>query len=66
MTKGEAYGIKGGEGKEVKAFKGSVKEREKSSDRVVVFEGVFAGEGLVGVDFDSLGMYTSNYSTPFW
>lgn len=39
LTKGEAYGIEGGEGKEVKAFKGSVKGREKSSDGVVVFEG---------------------------
>lgn len=27
--------------------------------------GGFAGEGLIRVDFDSLGMYTSNYLAPF-
>lgn len=39
-----------------KAFKGSVKGKEKSSDRVIIFEGDFAGDGLVKVEFGSLGM----------
>ena len=54
--KSEKYETSGEKGQ---AFKATLKGAKQTSDRVIVFEGDFAGDGLVRVEFSALGMPTS-------